>query len=130
MSLDHAIHNREVCNLIHQSGGFNDWVVTTAFYSALHFVHHKIFPLTINNITYKNFNEYFSQEIKHKNIQKSKHDATIDLVHQELPNLVYPYQWLYTECYTVRYRNYTTSAAISEQARKHLQVIEKVCKKK
>ena len=39
-----VMHAIKACNLLIASGaGFNDWVVTTAFYAALHLVHDDIF---------------------------------------------------------------------------------------
>ncbi len=44
-SLNHAIHNKEVCVHLSKESRYSDWVITTAFYSAVHFVEHKIFPI-------------------------------------------------------------------------------------
>lgn len=52
MRKQHAIHNEEACDFLLSSNKFNDWVITTAFYSALHFVQHEIFPLTHDDKKY------------------------------------------------------------------------------
>ncbi|MEJ7683795.1 MAG: hypothetical protein WKG06_39235 [Segetibacter sp.] len=43
--LDHAIHNENVCSYLELKKEYADWIITTAFYSALQFVSYKIFPL-------------------------------------------------------------------------------------
>lgn len=40
----HGQHNEEVCDLLLLQKKYPDWVITTAFYAALHFVSYKIFP--------------------------------------------------------------------------------------
>lgn len=46
-NLDHATHNEEVCSHLDDNTKYSDWIITTAFYSAMHFMKHKIFPLKI-----------------------------------------------------------------------------------
>lgn len=60
MSKEHANHNAELCDLLLNNGRFNDWVVTTAFYAALHFVNYILFPLKFQDKTFYNFNKYYS----------------------------------------------------------------------
>lgn len=55
----HAAHNEKACDYLLKSRLFNDWVITTAFYSALHYVQDEIFPLTEDRKTYNNFNIFF-----------------------------------------------------------------------
>ena len=85
MKKQHAIHNEEACKFLLTSKKFNDWVVTTAFYSALHFVQNELFPLTDNGQKYTDFNVYFGKVLKKKNKKLSKHSATIELVKINLP---------------------------------------------
>ena len=66
MKKQHAIHNEEVCDFLLTSKKFNDWVVTTAFYSSLHFVQFELFPLTDDGQKYTDFNIYFSKVLKKK----------------------------------------------------------------
>jgi len=40
-----AQHNEDLCRDLHLRGGYEDWVITTAFYSALHYVRQHVFPL-------------------------------------------------------------------------------------
>lgn len=38
MSKEHEQHNEELCDFLIADGKFTDWIVTTSFYSALHYV--------------------------------------------------------------------------------------------
>lgn len=76
----HSEHNYQVCNFLLDDGRFYDWVVTTAFYSALHLVQEEIFPFTDEEqFTYSSFEQYFSKAI-HDGQKISKHQSTIKLV--------------------------------------------------
>ncbi len=44
-NLEYAQHNEKACKYLDKKPEFTDWVITTAFYSALHFVRYKIFPI-------------------------------------------------------------------------------------
>lgn len=105
----HAIHNEEACKFLLTSKKINDWVVTTAFYSALHFVQHELFPLVDNRQKYIDFNIYFSKVLKKKNRKLSKHSATIELVKTNLPLCSSYYRWLHDACMSARYNNYNVS---------------------
>ena len=59
MKKEHAEHNESACDYLLQSGKYNDWVVTTAFYSAMQYLHNELFPLEYNNAEYSNFNSYY-----------------------------------------------------------------------
>ena len=47
-SIDHAKHNESVCNYLGRNSAFGDWVITSAFYSAMHYVRHLMIPATID----------------------------------------------------------------------------------
>ncbi len=83
--LDHANHNKEVCDYLSKNPNYSDWIITTAFYSALHFVDYKIFPLkfTFNGSEYNflKFDDYYDFYTKKINIRGlSRHKARLDLV--------------------------------------------------
>lgn len=44
---EHAQHNLEVYKYLRKDLKFIDWIITTAFYSALHFIEYQVFPFTI-----------------------------------------------------------------------------------
>lgn len=126
MSKAHAERNQQVCDFLSENSKYHDWVVTTAFYSALHFVQHQIFPLLRDGITYKSFDDYYTRALKGK--KPSKHKATITLVSQELPEIGSHYQFLYDNSWTARYRSYNIAEAIANLCRKKLEVIKEHCK--
>jgi len=125
----HAIHNEEACNYLLTSKKFNDWVVTTAFYSALHFVQHELFPLTDNGQKYTDFNVYFGKVLKKKNKNLNKHSATIELVKTNLPACSSYYRWLHDACMSARYNNYKVSESMATNAKSSLIELKKHLKK-
>lgn len=131
-TLSHAIHNFELCKHLHsnQKGKFNDWVITTAFYSALHYLHYKAFPLTKKDG--KNCKDIFSyrNSLKENGIFLSKHETNIELVRSYLPEIFPEYKRLYDSCNIVRYTNYNASYQLADLAYKSLLKIKKICENK
>jgi hypothetical protein len=84
--IDHAEHNANVCELLLKEGNFSDWVVTTAYYSAIYYIDAKLFPLTIGNEPqFATFNQYLSR--KRASGQGGKpHEIRLELVRQNLPS--------------------------------------------
>ena len=127
---DHAIHNENACNFLQADKNYSDWVVTTAFYSALHYVQHEIFPVTINGKLYSSFNQYYLGHYRNSQNRPNRHVSTINLVLEELGSDAHVnYKWLYDLCMTSRYRNYNTAPILAEESIKRLQRIKKVLKK-
>jgi hypothetical protein len=129
-SLPHALHNEEVCNYINASGKYNDWVVNTAFYSALHFVHDKTFPLNHafagkTSTAYDKFEDYYADLVL--TIASSKHKATIYLVRKFLKPLSSDYKRLYDLCMDARYNNFVVPDATAQLAVKLLAKIKAAC---
>jgi hypothetical protein len=103
MNPSHALHNEKACELLFSvsNGHFNDWIVTTAFYSALHFALYDLFPLEHNGVRYATFSEYhlaLPQKI-------SKHAAIRQLVSARSAYAI-QYRWLYGMCMHARYIDY------------------------
>jgi hypothetical protein len=101
MKAVHALHNEEACDYLFADEKFNDWVVTTAFYSALHFAHHELFPGNYEGTHHTGFDEYCIFLYKKRKAKRakiiSKHAATLQLVCRYLS--FYPqYYWLYSNC--------------------------------
>jgi len=125
MSLQHAQHNHALCQIIEANGGYNDWVCTTAFYAAMHYVYAKIFPLTKPTIIYLDFNHYYRE--KHSRKDLSKHEATVSLVSAELYPIHGKYRHLMNTSFTARYFKYNIQDAVKNQALENLRDIEAVC---
>lgn len=110
------MHNEAACDLLFRlsEGQFNDWVVTTAFYSALHFALYDLFPYEYNGICYTDFSEY------HLSLRKrvSKHKAIIRLV--STSPYAREYRWLYANCMYARYTDYRISTGKAVFARQML----------
>jgi len=86
MRRKHAEHNEALCRHLLAQGQFNDWVVTTAFYSAMHFVYHQLFPLKVGSTNYPDFNEFYHREGRTRyGRSSSKHDVTVNMVFEFLP---------------------------------------------
>lgn len=128
MQKNHAIHNEAVCDLLLANGNFPDWVVTTSFYSALHYVQHEIFPITEQGITFQDLDSYY-HHLKQNGKQKSKHRVTINLVNIHIKNAAPKYRWLYDSCMNARYTDYKISKTLATQARKYLTEIKQNLKK-
>tara|TARA_R110002124_G_scaffold157576_3_gene324655 strand:- start:59 stop:457 length:399 start_codon:yes stop_codon:yes gene_type:complete len=126
MENSHSEHNKEACDYLFASGKFNDWVVTTAFYSALHFVHSEVFPLTTNEGTFKCFDSYFNFLNKRGSNSLNKHTATIRLVEQHLKHASSQYRYLYDQCMSARYSNFKVSLLMANQAKITLESLLKV----
>jgi hypothetical protein len=124
MRKQHAIHNEEACDFLLTSNKFNDWVVTTAFYSALHFVQHEIFPLEEDGESYNDLNIYYGKFLKKRNKNITKHFATIQLVNSKLPKCLSYYRWLYDACMSARYTDYSVSTKKAMTAREYLKKLK------
>lgn len=121
MKKKHAIHNAEACELLYKDGNFPDWVVTTAFYSALHFVQHEIFPQKVGLINYTSFENYYNGHFNNRRNKPSRHQATINRVYADLgDDLGDIYKWLHDTCRIARYHNFKTDPAIAELSKTRL----------
>lgn len=110
----HAEHNERTCSYLNTEGKFPDWVVTTAFYAALHYVQHEIFPLQLPGRTFANFDAYYNSLGTNKS---NKHSETIELVFQEFGEDVgILYKWLHDHCWTARYNNFNVTTEIAKNS--------------
>lgn len=127
--LAHARHNEKACDYLYQSGNFNDWVVTTAFYAAIYYVHHELFPgqYTFGNdervIHSSTFDDYFT------NLRGSKkpHSVRIELVQEYMDEIYDDYKTLHDTCWTARYKNYQITDQEVHMCREALGNIRELC---
>jgi len=128
-SLDHAKHNEEVCNYLSKNPDYADWVITTAFYAALHYVSYKIFPLTEKrgngNITYQTFDSYANQS----HYASKKHKALTDLVQNHCPSVLDRYNQLKDLSWTARYKKYKQTEPLAKLSQKRMEEIRDYCLK-
>jgi hypothetical protein len=125
MRKEHGSRNLELCKLLLDDGQYNDWVVTTAFYSAVHFVEHALFPLIENGVEYLTYNEYWQIFFHPRHI--SKHDGKKRLVKQYIPTVKNQYRELCDDCNNSRYNDYNVSDYNAKEAIKKAQAIKKAC---
>jgi hypothetical protein len=125
MKQRHAQHNKELCLHLLDKGTHNDWVITTAFYSAIHFIDHKLFPLTYTDgIRYTNIDDL---HITVKRIYHSKHSLREHLVNLYLPLQATNYSVLKTSCWVARYDNYIVTTNRAKICKNRLETIENAC---
>lgn len=127
-NLEYATHNERVCRYLDKKSEFSDWVITTAFYSALHFVRYKIFPITIQrndkSVKISDFEQYY----RINNPQnRSKHSLLSDLVDELHPDVANDYNKLRDISWSARYHNYKFPREVSNDAKKRLERIKSYC---
>ncbi len=125
--LDHARHNKKACEHLYSANEYPDWVVTTAFYCAMHYAHAIIFPYTELGDTYKNLEEYFN---KYKRTGDTKHSVTLDLIQKLHFPISEKYKQLKDTAHTARYHDYELPSPVVGKMRKNLRVIEEYCEQK
>lgn len=124
-----ATHNKEACEFINSSGKFPDWVITTAFYSALHFLEAKALPFKArdasnNRITITHLSEYKTL----RGIDKSLHHARLVLLREREPQIATDYKRLFDLCHLARYVDHKTDQADADTAISLLNSIADYCK--
>ena len=121
---NHAERNERLCNQLCTEEVYFDWVVTTAFYSALHYVQHEIFPLDEGTKKFPTFENYYNSFFPIGHRKPSKHKVTMDLVYDNIPEAGDNYKWLHDTCRTARYHNYGMPIAVAKTAQERLAEIK------
>ena len=127
MRKKHAEHNESVCEFLAADGRWDDWVVTTAFYSAVHFIEFKLFPLKEAGTRYPAFEQYY--EGTKKTYNQSPHMRRKRLVLAKIPDAYDGYVFLMDAAMTARYRNYYIQKSTADLAREHLKTVKFHCQK-
>ncbi|MDR0863554.1 MAG: hypothetical protein LBO74_01305 [Candidatus Symbiothrix sp.] len=129
INIEHAIHNEKVCNYLDRKPEFVDWIITTAFYSSLHYIRHKILPYVYedksgNIKTYDDFESLFNN---FKKEGEGRHGFQKRFVEENMTEIRFEYQKLHELCQNARYYNYKFQREDSIKAREYLQIIKKNC---
>lgn len=126
--LKHAKHNESVSRYLSPKQDYADWVVITAFYSAIHFVEHKIFPYNAAGNTFQTMKQYFIA-VKHTFPGRNKHAWRQELVGHLCSEISASYNWLFATCNTARYSNYEfpQPRQVSKRATEELKKIKDFC---
>lgn len=125
-SLDHAEHNESTCDfLATATDKHNDWIITTAFYSSMHYLRHKVFPLEIikstGKITVSSFEEYCTE----KGIYGQKHKVMRKLIEDNCDlSIASTYNQMLDLSFTARYNKYKYGKKIARLAQKRLNAIK------
>ena len=127
-ALAQAEHNENACQYLNQSKkDYQDWVITSACYSALHYTEHRLFPLketlVSKEYTFKDFDQYFATGP----LSGGRHEVRIKLVDRKIPKVSAQYQWLYNTCMTARYSDYQYDQSIADTAINYLMEIKDGC---
>lgn len=121
-SLDHAKHNEKTCNfLATDRDKHNDWIITTAFYSSMHYLRHKIFPLEINKSSEKIVVNSFEEYCTEKGIYGQKHKVMRNLIEDNCDlGIASTYNQMLDLSFTARYNKYKYGKKIARLAQKRL----------
>lgn len=126
--LTHARHNEKACRYVSREGNLNDWVITTAFYSALHYVSYRIFPYDMydqrgRQTLILHLDKYHAVYSAAPN----KHQSLLNLVDENCNEIIDAYDWLYSTCMTARYRKYNQPGQYAVKAMQYLDEVRDYC---
>lgn len=122
MSLNHAAHNENFCHMLLSRKTFSDWVITGAFYSALHYADYELFPLKFGSHSYPDFDKYYRI---FKMNRDNKHDARQRLIYSNInPSAGAAYHWLKLNCWSARYYEYMFDETEADLAVEKLLIIK------
>jgi len=127
--LNHGLHNEKACDHLELKKEFSDWIITTAFYSALQFVSYRIFPIEISStsngkVTIHDISQY--QNVSGKR-ELSRHTVLGDLVYKYCPDIHPDYDWLKDMSMNARYVNYQHPQEVANKAKTLMTRIKKFC---
>lgn len=129
--LDHAKHNEQVCNHLNNHNGFSDWVITTAFYSATHYVRNKIIPFVKKGSKgNKRFTDFESLYNSDRVGSMGRHEYTIYHLSKHHPQIQKDFRILKDLANTARYINYQMGAETANNARTLMRDIRDYCTQK
>jgi len=129
--LDQAKHNEEVCNHLNNYPSFSDWIITTAFYAATHYIRYKILPYKITDaagkdIEYIDFETlYNSERLPHM----GRHEFTHYFLTKKHSKIADDFKILKGLSNNARYLNYQMGSQNSNNARVLLRAIKAYCNK-
>lgn len=122
--LDHAEHNFELCEKLLNEEKYFDWVITTAFYSSIHFIDEKVFDFEYNNHIYESIEQAHRSSLLKG---ASRHQTRRNIVEISLRNCLNDYNELDKACRSARYTNYKVSKRKANDMFDRLKNIKKSC---
>ncbi len=128
--LAHAEHNEKALKYIDKKPDYLDWVITMAFYSALHYARYRLFPLKDTTSDGKNKFEHATLDkycSYYRGRQMSKHATLEMLLEMHCKEIASEYSRLMDLCKTARYHNYQYERAEANLAKNLLEQIKAYC---
>lgn len=119
--INQAKHNEKVCNHLSSKETYSDWVITTAFYSAIHYVRCLMIPCNIDGTEYNCFDSLFS---KFKQSSEGRHGFQARYVLVNYPEIDSDYRILLDMSNNARYINYQYSREQAKVAKESLRTIK------
>jgi hypothetical protein len=121
--IDHALHNEKVCNYISSKADFGDWIITTAFYWAIHYVRYFMIPVILpDGTTIDCFESLFNNK---KCSSEGRHGFQNRYVTTNITAIAIEYKQLHDWCNQARYFEYNQPRALAQQAKDNLKAIKK-----
>jgi len=121
--LIHGERNKSLSEDLKNGKTYYDWVVTTAFYSSIHFLEDLLLPTTIGACQCSNINQ-----VKNAYNLRGRHIARLKLIQMNEPNdIAVKYKWLDDRSRYSRYITYKVTPAEADKAFQYLTAIEKHC---
>jgi hypothetical protein len=127
MKKKHAKHNQELSEKLLKEKGYFDWAITSAFYSALHYLEYELFPLDYNGKNYATLPLLCTGEFGGPNAKP--HRVRLDLIRIRLPEIYPYYNALFGDCHNARYKDYQVKPLEATLACNRLDSIVKLLKK-
>lgn len=119
----HGERNKTLSNELLIGKKYCDWVITTAFYSSIHFVEDYILPCDINGKLCKNIDD-----VKKAYSMPGRHASRERLVSDKINySIGAKYKWLDDKSRYARYTTYKVTVAEAEKAKQYLEEIFKAC---
>ena len=134
--LNHGNHNEEVCDYLEvKKDKFADWIITTAFYSALQFVSYRIFPFEAPRTEGKKtlintIDEYCNYKETITGNKPKKHALLADLVFEKCSDISPDYDWLLSMSMNARYTEYQHVPEVGNKSRMLMKKIKAFCTRK
>lgn len=122
--LEFGNRNKELSNQLFQGKVYYDWVVTTSFYSCIHYVEDKILPVKIKGVECKCLSE-----VRKAYSMDGRHAARERLVFEVLGSKIGArYKWLQDRSRYSRYETFKLNNSEASKALEYLNFIDANCK--
>ncbi|OAV67604.1 hypothetical protein Barb4_02399 [Bacteroidales bacterium Barb4] len=119
--IKHALHNEKICNYLGKNESHSDWVIITAFYSALHFTRHLIVSECLGGSGIVSFENIFLQNKRYSDGRHGFQKYYINLHH---PDICFEYEKLHEWSVNARYNTHEYDRGTATKAKAYLKRIK------